>query len=42
MIGTINTINTRVHKRMNGNTVFTVNYTYDANGKVINISCTQN
>lgn len=24
----------------NGNTVFAVNYTYDANGKVINISCT--
>lgn len=26
----------------NGNTVFAVNYTYNANGKVIEINCTQN
>lgn len=26
----------------NGNTVFAVNYTYNANGKVIKITCTEN
>lgn len=26
----------------NNNTVFAVNYTYDANGNIIEISCTQN
>lgn len=25
-----------------GNTIFAVNYTYDANGKMINITCTEN
>lgn len=31
-----------VYSDENGNTVFAVNYTYDANGKVIKITCTEN
>lgn len=31
-----------VYSDENGNTVFAVNYTYNANGKVIKITCTEN
>lgn len=31
-----------IYKDENGDTVFAVNYTYNANGKVILISCTAN